>query len=154
MPRPRLTAAGAAFTELVLAVFRLNGLLLTAGDRLAAPSSLTSARWQVLGVVDHAPVTVAHVARTMGLKRQSVQQTADALVRDGFVVQRDNPHHRRARLIALTPAGRRALRAVEARHAAWANRLATRVDLDALRATVAALHDAEHLLQPDPHRKD
>lgn len=145
---PKQTTAGALFTELVLAVFRVNGLLLAAGDRLAAPSGLTSARWQVLGVVDHGPVTVAEVARTMGLARQSVQQTADALVREGFAVHVDNPRHRRARLLALTPAGRKALRAVERRQAEWAERLAARVDLAALRATVAALRDAETLLEP------
>ncbi|MBZ5712223.1 MarR family winged helix-turn-helix transcriptional regulator [Nannocystis pusilla] len=146
----RLTAAGLAFSELILAVFRVNGLALAAGDRLAAPSGLTSARWQVLGVVDHGPVTVADVARTMGLRRQSVQQTADALAREGFVDYLDNPADRRANLIALTRAGRRALRAVEARHAAWASRLAARVDLDKLRATVAALDDAATLLGAPP----
>ncbi|PCC73045.1 DNA-binding transcriptional regulator, MarR family [Nannocystis exedens] len=148
----RWTEAGRAFTDLILEVFRLNGLLLEAGDRLAAPSGLTSARWQVLGVADHGPVTVAQVARTMGLRRQSVQQTADALARDGFVVFVDDPDDRRARRIALTAAGRRALRAVEARHALWVEALAARVDLRALRATVAALRDANVLLQSPPPR--
>src|SRR5918995_101020 len=64
---PRRSAEGDAFTELVLEVFRLNGLLLAAGDQLAEPSGLTSARWQVLGVVDHEPAPVANVARIMGL---------------------------------------------------------------------------------------
>jgi DNA-binding MarR family transcriptional regulator len=154
----RSTEAGQSFTDLILEVFRLNGLLLEAGDRLAAPSGLTSARWQVLGVADHGPVTVAQVARTMGLRRQSVQQTADALARDGFLVFVDDPDDRRARRIALTTAGRRALRAVEARHAVWVEGLAARVDLRALRATVAALRDAATLLQTPPsgrrRRKD
>jgi hypothetical protein len=39
-------------TDLILETFRLNGELLTAGDRLVADLSLTSARWQVLGAVD------------------------------------------------------------------------------------------------------
>lgn len=148
----RWTEAGRSFTDLILEVFRLNGLLLEAGDRLAAPSGLTSARWQVLGVADHGPVTVAQVARTMGLRRQSVQQTADALARDGFLVFVDDPDDRRARRIALTAAGRRALRAVEARHAVWVEGLAARVDLCALRSTVAALRDATSLLQSPPPR--
>ena len=61
-----------AFTELILEVFRLNGLLLEAGDRITQPVGLSSARWQVLGVVEHEPTPVAHVARIMGLTRQSV----------------------------------------------------------------------------------
>src|SRR5688572_20378740 len=81
---------------------------LAAGDRLARPAELSSARWQVLGVVDHGPATVASVARTMGLTRQSVQLTANALVESGHVELVDNPDHRTARLIAITAAGRRA----------------------------------------------
>lgn len=100
-----LTARGAEFSELLVEVFRVNGLL------LAAPAGLTSARWQVLGVVDHGPCTVAQVARNMGLIRQTVRQTAAGLVRDGMVEFRDNPADRRARLLAPTPRGAAAGRA-------------------------------------------
>jgi len=103
---PGLRPSGRAFSELLVEVFRVNGLLLAAGDELARPAGLTSARWQALGVVDHGPVTVAQVARIMGLTRQSVQQTADALVRDGLVELVANPADRRARLMTLTPGTR------------------------------------------------
>ncbi len=56
------SSKGSAFTELILEVFRLNGLLLEAGDRITQPVGLSSARWQVLGVVEHEPTPVAHVA--------------------------------------------------------------------------------------------
>ena len=145
----RLTAAATAFSELVIEVFRVNGLALEAGDELARPAGLTSARWQVLGVVDHGPAPVSNVARTMGLTRQSVQQIADALERDGFVEYVDNPHHRTARLIAMTAAGREALRQVEARHAAWADRLGKRLDLSSLFAAVDALREARRALEEE-----
>jgi DNA-binding MarR family transcriptional regulator len=132
----------------VLELFRVHGQVLVAGDQLAAPSGLSSARWQILGVVDHGAATVAHVARTMGLTRQSVRQTADALARDGLIKHVDNPADRRARLIALTPAGRRALRQVEARHAVWAERLAADLDPAAVQATLAGLRDLAARLQP------
>ena len=151
---PRLTAQGAALTGLVLELFRVHGLVLAAGDTLAAPAGLTSARWQILGVVDHGATTVAQVARTMGLTRQSVRQTADALARDGLLKHVDNPADRRARLIALTPAGRRALRQVEARHAGWADRLAADLDPAAVQATLAGLRDlATRLELPSVTRK-
>ena len=146
---PRRSAEGDAFTELVLEVFRLNGLLLAAGDQLAEPSGLTSARWQVLGVVDHEPAPVANVARIMGLTRQTVQTTADTLERDGFVEYRDNPHHRRAKLIALTDQGRKALRQVEARQAAWADRLGKTAGVATLRAAVEGLGRARKQLEED-----
>jgi DNA-binding MarR family transcriptional regulator len=131
--------AQAAFTRLVLLVFRLNGLLLDAGDRMAAPVGQTSARWQVMGVVDHEPLTVAAVARQMGLRRQSVQRTADLLVADGVAEYLDNPADKRARLLTLTPAGRRALHAIEHAQQAWASELGRAVG-------TRSLVQAEHAL--------
>lgn len=96
-----LTDRGREFPALLVEVFRLNGLLLAAGDRLTAPSGPTSARRQVLGVVDHGPCTVAQVARAMGLTRQAVRETANALAREGAVELRDNPADRRAKLLVL-----------------------------------------------------
>ena len=140
------TPAEAAFTRLVLLVFRLNGLLLDAGDRLAAPAGQTSARWQVMGVIDHAPLTVSQIARAMGLRRQSVQRTADLLAADGVAEFLDNPVDRRARLLALTPPGRRALRAIERAQFEWARghgeaigRKRLESAADALEATIARL---------------
>src|SRR5712692_10354297 len=70
-----------ALTELMLEVFRLNGRLLTSGDRLVADIGLTSARWQVLGAVALAGnrLPVAHIPRNMGLTRQAVQRTVNEL---------------------------------------------------------------------------
>ncbi|WP_224248257.1 MarR family winged helix-turn-helix transcriptional regulator [Hyalangium gracile] len=145
----KLTSSGEVFTELVLEVFRLNGLALAAGDLLAEPVGLSSARWQVLGVVDHGAAPVANVARLMGLTRQSVQQTADALERDGFIEYLDNPHHRRARLISMTAKGREALRQVEQRHAVWANRIGAGVDPRRLRDAVDALREVRQRLEDE-----
>ncbi len=50
MKKAKRTPEGDA-TDLVLDLFRLDSLLLTAGDRLVAPLGLTSARWQVLGTI-------------------------------------------------------------------------------------------------------
>ena len=120
-----------------------------AGDRLTRPVGLSSARWQILGVVDHGAVSVAHIARTMGLTRQSVQQTADALERDGFVEYVDNPHHRRAKLVSMTPKGRKALAYVEERHAEWAGRIGGEQGLKSLRAAVEALRQVRESLEKD-----
>jgi DNA-binding MarR family transcriptional regulator len=141
-----LHPGGRAFSELLVEVFRVNGLLLAAGDELARPAGLTSARWQVLGVVDHGPVTVAQVARIMGLTRQSVQQTADALVREKMVELVPNPADRRARLMTLTPTGRKALRYVEEQQSGWANAIAERLPHAELRACLAVLRDLGDLL--------
>src|SRR5262245_40189092 len=100
------TRAGEALTDLILEVFRLNGQLLAAGDRLARPVGQTSARWQVLGSIDTSAQTVSQIARSMGLTRQSVQRTVDRLLSDGQVMYQDNPDHERAKLVSLTAGGR------------------------------------------------
>ena len=116
------TAAGAVLTELILETFRLNGRLLAAGDRLTGDLGLTSARWQVVGAIEEAPLPVAQIARNMGLTRQAVQRLANVLAGEGLVSFEENPNHRRAQLVRLTPEGRAALEEVSRRQVEWSNR--------------------------------
>src|SRR3712207_8221001 len=106
MPR---TPAADALTELMLEVFRVNGDLLSEGNRLTSSLGQTSARWQILGALRSGPLTVADIARNMGLARQSVQRTADVLAGDGVVEFVDNPAHRRAKLVRVTTLGQAVL---------------------------------------------
>lgn len=96
-------------SKLALEVFRCNGSLIAAGDAIVAPLGLTSARWQVLGAVVEArgQLSVASIARNMGLVRQSVQRVVNDLVGLGLVRLTRNPHHRRAQLVELTQEGER-----------------------------------------------
>src|SRR4051794_25346969 len=102
------TPPGEALSTLMLDLFRVNSLLLTAGDRLVAPLGLTSARWQTLGAIVAAerPQPVAWLARDLGANRQNVQRIVNDLEREGLVVFEANPHHRRAQLVVLTDKGR------------------------------------------------
>jgi DNA-binding MarR family transcriptional regulator len=112
----------AAVTDLVLETFRLNGRLLATGDALVADLGLTSARWQVLGAMALSPVplSVAQIARNMGLTRQAVQRLANEMQAGGLVRFAPNPHHQRAKLVLLTAAGKAAFAAVMKRQRAWA----------------------------------
>lgn len=135
----RRTPAGDAFSGLVTRVFRLNGLLAAEGDALARPAGQTSARWQVLAMIENGPATVAQTARTLGLARQSVQRVADVLEADGLVAYADNPNHRRARLVALTEEGRRVLSAIQAAQRPWADAIGKAVGAADLRAATDIL---------------
>ncbi|MCE7080863.1 MarR family winged helix-turn-helix transcriptional regulator [Streptomyces sp. ST2-7A] len=106
-----------------LGVFRLNGRFLAVSEELARPVGLTAARWQVLGAVLHEPLSVAGIAREMGVSRQGVQRLADALVTDGLAGWEPNPAHRRAKLLTATPAGLEAVRHIDPDHAGLAERL-------------------------------
>lgn len=129
------TPEGEAATQVILSTFRANGLLLAAGDVLAAEDELTSARWQVLGAIALAewPLTVPQIARRMGLTRQSVHATVERLVRDGLLEQTPNADHRRSRLVSMTEAGRTTYAALDGRQGVWVSRLAggiERADLE------------------------
>ncbi len=119
------TKAGKAFTELILEIFQFNGRLLAAGDRLARPLGLTSARWQVVGAIEDRPLPVAQIARNMGLARQNVQRLADVLQHEGFVAYNPNPDHQRAKLVCLTDKGHRVVKQLARHQALWANHVAS-----------------------------
>jgi DNA-binding MarR family transcriptional regulator len=140
---------GDLFTALILEIFHLNALILGVGDRMAQPVGLTSARWQVLGIVEHGPVPVAHVARYMGLSRQTVQQTADGLERDGFIIYRENPHHRRAKLMQMTEQGERALAYVRVHQTVWAQQIGREHTVESLGQTLAVLRELRRQLEED-----
>ena len=141
--------AGAAFTELVVETFRLNARLLAAGDQITKRIGITSARWQPSGrrcVKAPAPVTVAHIARSMGLQRQSVQRTIDLLVEEGLAEFVDNPRHRRAKLAGLTAKGRHMLKKSHPLQVEWANKIAKGVTPESLDQCAALLRELRRRL--------
>jgi DNA-binding MarR family transcriptional regulator len=131
-------SASLALSALFLDIFRANGSLVAAGDKLVAPLGLTSARWQVLGAVAMAgaPRPVAHIARDMGLARQGVQRIVNDLAADGLLAFADNPHHRRAKLISLTETGRAVVASAHKLQRPWVDGLAS--GMDAAKIAIAA----------------
>ena len=126
MPKIQWTESGENLTALILDVFRLNGRLLVAGDRLVAELGLTSARWQILGAIAYAdrPESVAWHARTMGVHRQGVQRIVNELEKEGIVEFKPNPHHKRAHLVVLTSEGQKLFEAALELQTPWVNALA------------------------------
>jgi DNA-binding MarR family transcriptional regulator len=139
------TPAGDALSVFAVQVLRLAGLLIETGDTLAKPAGQTSARWRVLAVVDHAPATVATIARALGQARQSVQRIADLLAAEGLADFGDNPDDRRAMLLRLTPRGRAALRKIQAAQRVWADAIGAEIgarDLRSASETLARVTEA------------
>ena len=142
-------AAIEAVTDLILETFRLNGRLLEAGDELVGPLGLTSARWQVLGAIDtsQVPLPVAHIARNMGLSRQSVQRLANEMQKDGLVRFEPNPHHERAKFVVMTDRGRAAFRSAMAKQRRWAENLVAGFSVDAIGDTARVLRQLRQKLE-------
>src|SRR5271169_6465879 len=144
MKKTKRTPAGEALTNIMLDLFRLSSLLLTAGDRLVARLGLTSARWQILGAIAYAerPQPVAWLARDLGANRQNVQRIVNDLDKEGLVAFETNPHHRRAQLVVLTDKGRRTFDAAMRFQVPWINNLSDGLsvgDIETAHRVVTAL---------------
>ena len=142
--------------DLILAVFRLNGNLIEAGNRLVMDVGLTSAWWQVLGALELSPMPlpVAHIARNMGLARQSVQRIVDLLADKGLVRFEANPHHQRAKLVVLTDEGHAAAHAAGAKQQPWAHSLAAELDPERVAVALDVLTQMNALLTSSAHAGD
>jgi DNA-binding MarR family transcriptional regulator len=134
-----------------LTAFRLNGRFLDLAEDLARPAGLTAAWWQVLGAVLTAPLPVSAIARDMGITRQAVQRTADLLVDRGLLTYRENPAHRRAKLVVPTAEGRSAVAAIAPQHRRVARRLVEALGEDRLADAVAAMQTLAEALDTLDH---
>lgn len=143
------TPEGEKATAVILSAFRASGLLLAAGDQLAAEHDLTSARWQVLGAIALAqrPLTVPQIARRMGLTRQTVHTTVHRLIADELVEFVPNADHRRSQLVCLTELGRAKYRAIDEKQAAWVNRLSAGLRRSELETTARVLGELSARLE-------
>ena len=132
---------GDALTALVLPVFELNGEFLAAAQDITEPTGLTPAWWQVLGATLDEPLSVADIARRvgLGLARQSVQRTANLLVDKGWAVYVDNPNHKRAKLLEPTPKGRDTVAELRDAQHAWSDAVGVAVGEGELQAFAATL---------------
>jgi DNA-binding MarR family transcriptional regulator len=138
---PSRPSSAETLTDLILSLFRVNNATLVWGDRLVQPFGLTSARWQVMGAIAYAdrPRPVAWLARDLGANRQNIQRIVNDLARDNLVTFETNPHHKRAQLVVLTEAGKRAYdSAVKAWNPA-AGELANDLSADELTITLRVL---------------
>ena len=130
-----------ALNALIDELFQLNGRVLAVADELSTPHGLTGARWQVLGALhlEARPLTVAQIARRMGLQRQSVQRLSDILVEQGILTYHENPDHKRAKLVDFTEKGRTVFSQMDEIQREWANSITSDFNMEELEATARVL---------------
>lgn len=144
------TAAGARFAELTDELFRLRGRLMTATRDFSAERGLQSqSQSLILSAVVRAlePPTVARIARSLGLTRQSVQRSANELVQSGYLQFEDNPHHKRARQLVATRAGLDIYGHSTNARGQWADEVGSAIGEDELVQASATLHRIRLLLE-------
>jgi DNA-binding MarR family transcriptional regulator len=138
-------------SQLALAVFRMNGLLMRSGENVTKPLRQSSARWQVLGRAGYAPQTVSQMAREMGLARQSVQGVADALQQDGLVTLEAIPSDKRTALVTLTAAGQKVLAEIYKRNGEWTQRISHSLTTHECEQAIALLSRIATIIEEDLH---
>jgi DNA-binding MarR family transcriptional regulator len=149
--RPK--AKSAILTDIMLAIFRVNGRLLEKGDLMVAPLALTSARWQVLGAValSDKPLSAPQVAEAMGITRQGAQKQLNKLEEEGFLEHLPNPRHERSPLYSLTKRGNQTISATMSLQKTWADGLSAGLSLQDLKNTLQTLNAMyERLDSPVP----
>ena len=106
--------------EVGQAYFELHHQVHRIVDQAMGAAGLSLARAKVLmRLQDNGPMNQATLAGLLGYAPRSVTDTVDALERDGLVVRTEDERDRRARIVALTPAGRDACETAHAvRHKA------------------------------------
>lgn len=137
----RRTTAGDAFSGVAVKILYLNGLLTEMGDQLASSAGQSSSRWRVLAAAEMKTMTVAEIARALGLARQSVQRLADILTEEGFTLYKENPNDKRAMHLSLTAKGRKALTTIQTEQIRWANELGEKMGVNSLKQIENSLRD-------------
>lgn len=101
-------------------------------------------------------IPVKELAALAGVRKQTMAQAVDQLVRSGYLERRPNPHDARSRLILLTPRGRSArpvaVKSGQAIEDRWAELIGAS-DLEAIRRDLRRLlerirHDKASAPQP------
>jgi MarR family transcriptional regulator for hemolysin len=100
-------------SDLCWLLSRANQVLSAEFDVALAATGLSPRKHHVLTVADSAQHTQTELARIVGLDKTTMMVTLDELERDGLAERRPLPSDRRARVVAVTTAGRRKLRSAD-----------------------------------------
>ena len=130
--------------EEIVAAFRQ--LRIAAADLHGEGVPMPGQRGVLLDLASNGPQTVAAMARTRGVSRQHVQVMMDGFRTRGLVEGRENPAHRRAKLMDLTPAGRALVRDMVRRERAALRALHLEFSPAHLRTTVSTIRNLRHRL--------
>ncbi len=85
------------------------------------------------------PQTVPNMARARPVSRQHIQSLVNPLAEEGLVELIENPHHKRSKLVQLTPAGTQVVEAMNRRERIVLTAIQSRLDTEAMNSAADAL---------------
>jgi DNA-binding MarR family transcriptional regulator len=109
--------------RVVVGIFRLSGLLVKTGNRLAGSLSLTQQKWVLLAALErHGECVLSQLGQSLLVTKANITGMVDRLERDGLVERRRDTADRRVWWVRLTPQGRKALGAMNRLQEDWFER--------------------------------
>lgn len=124
--------------------------LRAAGDAMTARFGQTTAEWGLLRTLnERGPMTVAALARSRPVARQWIQRLANQLEQQRLIEFVDNPEHKRAKLMRITPAGTKLLGRIGDAFDEWANEMKKDFDERAMQTTFMTLRKLRERLVRD-----
>lgn len=146
--RPEPTPEGEALYELMVQLPRLHSQLQTGARRGRGAANWGGGLWSLLRSLKlDGPRTVPQIARARDVARQRIQSLADEAAAGGLVEFRDNPDHRRSRILALTAKGNTTFETLDARIRLSAEALAENMDIRDLDAALRVMFDLSERLR-------
>ncbi len=136
------------FTEVVLETFKVGGLLNIEGDKMTKEFGLTASRWKILGAIElsDTPLTISEIGRLMGQSRQAVQRLVDLMTKDKLLQQLENPNHKRAKFVQLTPQAKTLYLQLDKKQTQWADHLSVDIKKSELETTREVLKKISSLI--------
>lgn len=109
--------------------------------RLREEFDFTLPRFDLLAQLDRADtgLTMGELSRRLMVSNGNVTGLIDRLVGEGLVARKPSPDDRRAQMVTLTPAGRRAFDAMWPQHQRWINAMLSGLDRGEMEALFALL---------------
>ena len=101
-------ATGKDIHELFLEVFMLQAELSAVMDRFHEQAGMSTPQHRIVRqLIAHGDATVPDLAFGLGVSRQFVLKTCNAMKARGYIEFAPNPRHKRSNLVTLTAAGKR-----------------------------------------------
>ena len=129
------------FIRIINEVLRIHGRTRAVFSAVETETGLGVLELSVLSFVAEArtPFTVAALGLSLGYPRQVIQRAANALVEQGLLRMEDNPHHKRAKVLATTCDGRELKARADARAEEIAREMVRTLSAEACDEIVAQL---------------
>jgi DNA-binding MarR family transcriptional regulator len=139
-----------ALGELINITRTLADTLKDTARELHRENSLSvSERSILLDLRKYGPLTVPDLARRREVSRQFIQATVNPLLEEGVLEARENPAHRRSKLIVLTDVGVQLIRQVMKKEGSFMTGISTDLNAEEIRQATETLARVQGLVGRD-----